>query len=56
MREEFLWTAEDYKDDKFENAIQDLVEQKNWKIIEKKNFPRYNHPDKDGVTFVFKIL
>ena len=55
MREEYLWTADEYKDDQFVNAVQEMCDNKKWTVVLKKTFPGHFH-DKDGIVYVFKVL
>ena len=55
MREEYLWTAEEYKDDQFVNAVQETCDKKKWTVVLKQTFPRH-FADKDGIIYVFKVL
>ena len=55
MREEYLWTAEDFKDNKLENAIREMVNQNAWTLVSQQTPERY-FKDKRGVLFVIKVL
>ena len=55
MREENLWTTEEFKDNKLEDAIREMVDKNAWTMVSRQTHERYLK-DKRGVVFVFKVL
>ena len=55
MREEYLRTAEEFKDNKPKDAIRELVDRNAWTLVSWQTPERYLK-DKRGVVFVIKVL
>lgn len=55
MKQEYLATAPDFNEGKFDAAIEDLVQKGVWKVVARKPFEQYfgKHP---GITLVFQLL
>ncbi|XP_035678400.1 demethylmenaquinone methyltransferase-like [Branchiostoma floridae] len=54
FREEYLHTVEDYKD-KLEPTMARLQDEGLWERVSRETFPKF-YEDKDGITFVYKVL
>ncbi|XP_078688345.1 methyltransferase-like protein 27 [Branchiostoma floridae x Branchiostoma belcheri] len=54
FREEYLYIVEDYKD-KLEPAMDRLQNTGLWERVSRDVFPKF-YQDKDGITFVYKVL
>ncbi|XP_072046648.1 methyltransferase-like protein 27 [Amphiura filiformis] len=54
FREELLRTADEFNDNKFDQAIQKLVDEKKWTVVSRKIYPGHFH-DKQGIALVFKV-
>ncbi|XP_035683268.1 uncharacterized protein LOC118420531 isoform X1 [Branchiostoma floridae] len=55
LREEYLYIVEDYID-KLEPAMARLQDEGLWERVSRDVFKMYEVEDKDGITFVFKVL
>ncbi len=55
MREEYSWEAEEYKNNKLENAIAKMAANGKWKVLLRKRIRNY-YRDKDGLVFVFERI
>ena len=55
MREEYLWTTEEFQNNKFEDAIREMVDRKAWIVVSRQTPERY-FKDKRGLVVVFKVL
>ncbi len=53
MREEYSWEAEEYKNNKLENAIAKMAADGKWKVLLRKIIENFYH-DKNGIMFVFE--
>lgn len=55
IREDYLRTVDDFNDNKFEDAIRELVDRNAWTLVSRQTHERFLK-DLRGLVFVFKVL